>query len=59
MTRSDLIDAVIAQIKRDILDEEISALERLLDNLPDDDLKSFLPEIVLHNELNINRQGEL
>ena len=59
MTRSDLIDAVITQIKRDILDEEISALERLLDNLPDDDLKSFLPEIVLHNELNINRQEEL
>ena len=45
MTRSDLIDAVIAQIKRDILDEEISALEILLDNLSTDNLKSYLPEL--------------
>jgi hypothetical protein len=44
MTKSDLIDAVISQIKRDILDEEISALEILLDNLSVNDLKSFLPE---------------
>lgn len=44
MTRSDLIDAVIAQIKRDILDEEISALEILLDNISTDNLQSYLPE---------------
>lgn len=44
MTRNDLIDAVILQIKRDILDEEVSALEILLDNLNDDTLYSFLPE---------------
>jgi len=44
MTRSDLIDAVISQIKRDILDEEISALEILLDNISTNDLESYLPE---------------
>jgi len=43
MTKSDLIDAVIAQIKRDILDEEISALEILLDNISTNDLESYLP----------------
>lgn len=43
MTRSDLIMTVIAQIKRDILDDEISALEILLDNLSTNDLESYLP----------------
>lgn len=44
MIRSDLIDAVIAQIKRDILDGETFALEILLDNLTTNDLESYLPE---------------
>lgn len=46
MTRSDLIDIVIAQIKRDILDEQTSALEILLDNISTNDLESYLPESV-------------
>lgn len=43
MTKSDLIDAVISQIKRDILDQEISTLEILLDKLTINDLESYLP----------------
>lgn len=44
MTSNDLIDKVISQIKRDILDQETMALEILLSELSDDKLKSYLPE---------------
>jgi hypothetical protein len=48
MLKSDLIDLVIAQIKRDILDEEIGALEELLQNIDEQNLKNYLPEKEIH-----------
>ena len=44
MSKNDLIDLVVQQIKRDILDGETQALELLLDNLDAGILESFLPE---------------
>jgi hypothetical protein len=44
MTLNNLIDRVVSQIKRDILDEETQALEILLSELSEDKLKSYLPE---------------
>lgn len=43
MTKNDLIDAVISQIKRDILDQETLSLEILLSNLSEENLKAYLP----------------
>jgi hypothetical protein len=44
MLKSEIIDLVISQIKKDILDQEIAALEILLENLSLEDLKAYLPE---------------
>jgi hypothetical protein len=44
MLKSELIEMVISQIKRDILDQETSALEVLLENLDLETLKAYLPD---------------
>jgi hypothetical protein len=44
MLKSEIIDLVISQIKKDILNQEIAALEILLENLSLEDLKAYLPE---------------
>jgi len=44
INKNDLIDLVVQQVKRDILDGETHALELLLDNLDNRILESFLPE---------------
>ena len=51
MFKNLLIDAVIEQIKRDILDGELLALENLLDKLNVKQLGSFLPEEKLNQLL--------
>lgn len=56
MFKNLLIDAVIEQIKRDILDGELLALENLLDKLNVKQLGSFLPEEKL-NQLLGKEQG--
>ena len=44
MTKDDLIELVVEQIKRDLLDGETEAVEILLSNLSVLDLGSFLPD---------------
>lgn len=44
MTLNDLVDKVISEIKKDILNEDVTALEELLLGVPEDMLKAFLPE---------------
>ena len=44
LLKNEIIEMVIDQIKRDILEQETFALEILLDKLDINDLKSFLPE---------------
>ena len=50
MTKNDLIDLVVKQIKRDLLEGETQAVEILLDNLSIDDLGSFLPSGTVSEE---------
>ncbi len=51
MFKNLLIDAVIEQIKRDILDGELLSLENLLNDLSEKQLGSFLPEEKLNQLL--------
>lgn len=50
MTKNDLIDLVVKQIKRDLLDGETQAVEILLGNVSVSDLESFLPSGTVSEE---------
>ena len=50
MTKNDLIDLVVKQVKRDLLDGETQALEILLSNLSVLDLESYLPNGTVSEE---------
>lgn len=39
-----LIDAVLEQIRLDVLDEDLTAVEELIQTLPHDRMVGFLPE---------------
>ena len=41
----DLINKVVNQIRKDIRDEDLLALYCMLENLPENDLISYLPEV--------------
>jgi len=43
-TREDLIDQVLLQVKRDIQNEDLTAIEELLRFVPEDRLFAFLSE---------------
>jgi hypothetical protein len=44
-TLDNLIDAVIDQIKKDIMDGDITAIDELLKSVPVKNLESYLPEV--------------
>ena len=44
MTRVELIDAVIEQIQQDVKNADYTAIEELLNFVPETNLKSFLSE---------------
>ena len=44
ISRSEVIDKVIEQIKKDILDEDLTCIEELLTFVPLENLIGFLPE---------------
>jgi hypothetical protein len=44
MTRQELVDLVIEQIKQDIENGDVTAIEELLHFVPEMNLKSYLPE---------------
>ena len=44
MNKEQLIEDAIAQIKEDINNGDTTAIAELLNNLSENDLKSFLPE---------------
>ena len=44
MTREELIDAVIEQIQQDVKNADYTAIEELLNFVPETNLKSFLSE---------------
>ena len=44
MTREELIDAVIEQIQQDVKNADFTAIEELLNFVPETNLKSFLSE---------------
>jgi len=50
MTKNDLIDLVVKQIKRDLLDGETQAIEILLANLSRHELEGYLPEGAISEE---------
>ena len=43
-TKQELVDKVIEQIKQDILDGDVSAIDELLKFVPVENLKGYLPE---------------
>jgi hypothetical protein len=45
MTREELIDAVIEQIQQDVKNADFTAIEELLNFVPETNLKSFLSEV--------------
>ncbi len=45
MTRDELIDAVIEQITQDVKNADFTAIEELLNFVPETNLKSFLSEV--------------
>jgi hypothetical protein len=45
MTKEELIDAVIEQIIEDVKNNDFTAIEELLNYIPDNNLKSFLSEV--------------
>jgi hypothetical protein len=45
MTREELIDAVIEQIQQDVKNADYTAIEELLNFVPETNLKSFLSEV--------------
>jgi len=47
MTKQELINKAIEQIKEDISLEDVSALDELLKSCPEDSLTNYLPEEVL------------
>lgn len=44
MTKQELIDLVLEQIKKDIDDGDLTALEELLGFIPEENLQGYLPE---------------
>jgi hypothetical protein len=44
MTREELNDAVIEQIQQDVRNQDFTAIEELLNFVPEANLKSFLSE---------------
>ena len=42
---TNLIDKVLAQIKKDVVKGDLTAIEELLKSVPIENLKGFLPEI--------------
>ena len=44
LERKELIDAVIEQIQKDIMDEDTTAIWELLSFIPKENLIEFLPE---------------
>jgi hypothetical protein len=45
MNKDELIDMVLEEIKRDIEMGDLTAIAELLQTVPDEILKSYLPEI--------------
>ena len=50
MTKNDLIDLVVKQVKRDLLDGETQAFEILLSNVSVLDLEGYLPSGTVSEE---------
>ena len=47
LTGQDLIDSVIEQIIQDVKNQDFTAIQELLCYVPENNLKSFLPEVFL------------
>ena len=45
MTRQELVDLVLDQIVQDVQNKDFTAIEELLNFVPENNLKSFLSEI--------------
>ena len=45
MTREELVELVLLQIEQDVANKDYTAIEELLNFVPENNLKSFLSEI--------------
>jgi len=51
ITKQKLIDLVVKQIEKDVENKDMTAVEELLRNVPDEYLYGYLPEVLVRHEL--------